>query len=297
MKLGKFELLPIADGPIKLDGGMIFGIVPKPLWSKLVQADELNRVVLHTNCMLVRMPCGPLRGPQRNVLLECGMGRKYSDKVRGIYGLRDDVHLVKSLAQAGVTPEDVSAVICTHLHLDHVGGGTFFREQCPAGTAPADRAVPTFPNATYYAQRGEWENATHPNPITRGTYLPENLLPLERAGRLRLIDGDCEPIPGIRVHVTGGHTDHHQSIFVESEGQQIVFMGDIFPLSYSLRPAYNTATDHHPIVTMNEKARMFDEAIRNNWPIWLYHDPQFTVVRLKHGKDCPEIASVELAAG
>ena len=296
MKLGKFELLPVADGPIKLDGGMIFGIVPRPLWSKLVQPDELNRVVLHTNCMLVRMP-------GRNVLIECGMGRKHSDKLRGIYGLQDDVQLVMSLANVGLKPEDISAVICTHLHLDHVGAGTRFRTaqdadgSCPAGSDPVDCAVPTFPNAAYYAQRGEWAAATHPNPITKATYLPENLIPLQRSGRLTLLNGDCEPIPGIRVHVTGGHTDHHQAIFVESEGQCIVFMGDIFPLNYSLRPAYNTAIDHHPLATMQEKARMFDEAIRNNWLLWLYHDPQYTVIRIKHGKDCPEIAGVELPAG
>ena len=296
MKLGKFELLPVADGPIKLDGGMIFGIVPKPLWSKLVQPDELNRVVLHTNCMLVRMP-------GRNVLIECGMGRKHSDKLRGIYGLQDDVQLVTSLDNVGLKPEDISAVICTHLHLDHVGAGTRFRTaqdadgSCPAGSDPVECAVPTFPNATYYAQRGEWAAATHPNPITKATYLPENLIPLQRSGRLTLLNGDCEPIPGIRVHVTGGHTDHHQAIFVESEGQCIVFMGDIFPLNYSLRPAYNTAIDHHPLATMQEKARMFDEAIRNNWLLWLYHDPQYTVIRIKHGKDCPEIAGVELPAG
>ena len=106
MKLGKFDLLPVADGPIKLDGGMVFGIVPKPLWSKLVQPDDLNRVVLHTNCMLVRMP-------DRNVLVECGMGRKHSEKLRGIYGLQEEVQLVTSLARAGLKPGDISAVICS----------------------------------------------------------------------------------------------------------------------------------------------------------------------------------------
>jgi len=291
MKLGKFELLPAADGPFKLDGGMMFGIVPKPLWSKLVQPDDLNRVLLHTNCMLVRMP-------GRNVLVECGMGRKHSEKLRGIYGLQDEVQLVASLAKAGLKPEDISAVICTHLHLDHVGAGTRFPHGgCPAGMAPADCAVPTFPNAVYYAQRGEWEAATHPNPITKATYLPENLIPLQRAGRLELLDGDCEPVSGIRVHVTGGHTDHHQAIFAESEGQCMAFLGDIFPLNCSLRPAYNTAIDLHPLATMQEKMRLFDEAIRNNWLLWLYHDPQFTVIRLKRGKDYPEVAEVVMPAG
>ena len=289
MKLGKFELLPIADGPIKLDGGCLFGIVPKPIWSKLIPTDELNRVVVHTNCMLVRMP-------GRVVLVECGMGRKYNEKMRGIYDLHDDVDLLKSLAAAGVRPEEVSAVVCSHLHLDHAGGGTRLLGPCPAGSTPLDCAVPTFPNATHYVQRGEWEQATHANSATRGSYLPENFVPIERAGRLQLLDGDCELFPGVRVHVTGGHTDNHQAVLVESEGQCVAYMGDIFPLVQNVRPAWNTAFDHHPIATMNEKARMFDEVIRNNWMVWLYHDPQCTVARLKQGKDHAEIAWVELAA-
>ena len=280
VKLGKFDLQAVSDGPIKLDGGALFGIVPKPLWSRLVPPDELNRVALCTTCMLVRTPAG-------NVLVEAGMGRKHNEKMRSIYGLGDELELVKSLARLSLKPEDISAVFCTHLHLDHAGGGT---------TARNGEAVPTFPNAAYYVQRGEWEQATHPNAITRGSYLQENFVPVQKAGQLRLLDGDCEPVPGVRVRVTGGHTDYHQAIIAESQGQCVAFLGDIMPLTSNLRPAYNTAFDHHPLETMRVKARMFDDAIRNGWLVWLYHDPQATAVRLKQGKDCPEVASVEIPA-
>ena len=278
MQLGRFQLLPMSDGLFKLDGGGLFGIVPKTMWGKLVETDELNRTQLQTNCMLVRMP-------DRNVLIECGMGRKYSDKLRAIYDLRDDVTLVKSLAAAGLQPEDISAVIVTHLHLDHAGS-------CTRPAPGSSSAVPTFPNATYYVQRGEWQCATHPNPITRGTYIAENFVPLQQAGQLRLLEGDCEPIPGIRVRRTGGHTDNHQSVFVESEGRTIVFMGDICPFAFNLRPAYNTSFDHHPLDSMRTKGAILAEVIQNGWMIWLYHDTKITAATLKPGKDQPEIADV-----
>jgi len=280
VQLGKFQILPISDGLLKLDGGGLFGIVPKPIWCKLVEADDLNRTQVQTNCMLVRTP-------DRNVLVECGMGRKYGEKLRSIYDLHDDVTLVKSLAATGLQPEGISDVILTHLHLDHAGS-------CTRLASDGRSAVPIFPNATYHIQRGEWECATHPNPATRGTYLAENFVPLQQAGQLHLLDGDCEPIPGFRVRHTGGHTDHHQSVFVESDGRTVVFMGDICPLAVNLRPAYNTAFDHHPLDSMRIKGAIFEEVIRNGWMIWLYHDTKITAATLRHGKDQPEIAEVIL---
>ncbi|NQT18360.1 MAG: MBL fold metallo-hydrolase [Planctomycetes bacterium] len=290
MKLGDFEIEPAGDGPFKLDGGSLFGIVPKPLWSKLVKCDERNRVTLSMSCMVVRAPAGV-------VLVECGTGRKHNAKMRKIYGMSDNIHLVKSLGGMGLHPEDISAVILTHFHHDHCGSCTRlvddeFREK----KDKVAHAVPTFPKARYFVQRGEWQAATNPNPATKGTYLPENFVPLERAGQLELLDGDCEPIPGFRVRVTGGHTDHHQAIIAESDGQGIIFIGDIAPIVPCMRPAYNTAFDHHPMDTMRAKAELLALAIRNNWLVWFYHDAEITAARIAQGDDQPQVSSVEISA-
>jgi len=290
MKLGDFEIEPASDGPFKLDGGSVFGIVPKPLWSKLVDCDEQNRVTLGMTSMVVRTP-------GETVLVECGTGRKHGAKMHEIYGLSDDIELVKSLAKLRLRPEDISAVIMTHLHHDHAGSCTrLVRHRFREATDKAGHSVPTFPNARYMVQRGEWEAAVNPNPATRGTYLPENLLPLERAGQLELLDGDCQPIPGISVRVTGGHTDHHQAVIVQSHGWGIIFIGDVAPIVPCMRPAYNTGFDHHPMDSMRAKAELFDMAIRRDWIVWFYHEAEMTAVRLRRGKDQPEVGKVEMEA-
>jgi len=290
MRLGDFEIQLAGDGPFKLDGGSLFGIVPKPLWSRLVDCDELNRVTLGMNCMVVRTP-------KQTVLIECGTGRKHGAKMRSIYGVSEKIDLVKSLGGLGLRPDDISAVIVTHLHHDHAGTCTrLVDERFREAKDKVDHAVPTFPNARYFIQRGEWEAATNSNPSTKGTYLPENLVPLERAGQLELLDGDCEPIPGISVRVTGGHTDHHQAVIVESAGRGIIFIGDAAPIVPCMRPAYNTAFDHHPMDTMRAKAELFDLAIRNDWLVWFYHEAQVAAARIEPGDGQPQVASVEMKA-
>jgi len=290
MKLGSLEIFAVTDGPFKLDGGQLFGIVPKPLWSRLVNCDERNRVTIAMTPLVVRAPDGI-------ILIECGTGRKHNAKMRDIYGISDDIELVKSLGELGIKPDDVTAVILSHLHHDHAGSCTRlvdprYREE----KNKLDHSVPTFPNARYFVQRGEWEQATNPNPATKGTYLPENFLPLERAGRLELLDGDCELFPGISVKVTGGHTDHHQAVIVQSDGAGVIFAGDAAPLVTSLRPAYNTAFDHHPIETMRAKAELFDLAMQNGWMVWFYHDPRVAAATLKQGPDQPVVANVAVEA-
>ena len=290
MKLGHFEIQLATDGPFKLDGGSLFGIVPKPLWSKFLAGDDRNRVTLGMSCMVVRTATDV-------ILIECGIGRKHGAKMQDIYGISSEIELVRSLGNLGLRPEDISSVIVTHLHHDHAGSCTClpdgsFRE----AKDKWKHAVPTFPNARYFVQRGEWEAAADPTPATKGSYLPENLRPLEQAGQLALLDGDCEPIPGISVRVTGGHTDHHQAVIVESDGQGIIFIGDAAPIVPCLRPAYNTAFDHHPLETMRAKAELFDLAIRRGWLIWFYHDPAIAAARIEPGEDQPQVERVELHA-
>jgi len=290
MKLGSLEIFPASDGPFKLDGGQVFGIVPKALWSRLMNCDHRNRVTIAMTSLVVRHPDGI-------VLIECGTGRKHNAKMHDIYGLSDDIELVKSLGGLGIRPEDVTAVILSHLHHDHAGSCTRLADaRCREQKDKAECSVPTFPSARYFVQRGEWEQATAPNPITRGTYLPENLLPLKKAGQLKLLDGDGELLDGISVRVTGGHTDFHQATIVQSQGAGVIFAGDAAPLVTCLRPAYNTAFDHHPVETMRAKAELFDLAIRRGWLIWFYHDPHTAAATLKHSTDPPVVENVAIEA-
>lgn len=257
MEIGDFEIDIVSDGVFKLDGGTMFGIIPKTIWEKYIPADEKNRVTLGLNSLLIR-------GNNRTVLIDTGFGPKISEKDQQIYELNRDSNLLDSLANKGVRPEDVDTVIFTHLHLDHAGWNTKFNED--------GEIVTTFPNAQYIVQKGEWEDAVNPNEITRGSYIPDNLLPLERNGQLRLIEGDFKIFRGLRTIVTGGHTQHHQAILIESRGKKVLFIGDLVPTTAHIKPTHIMSYDHFPLTTLEIKKRLLQDALKRRWLIVWCHD-------------------------
>jgi len=262
MRVGEFEISIVSDGEFRVDGGAIFGVVPKPLWERLLKPDGQNRVQLGTNCLLVR------RGEDA-VLIEAGIGRKFSQKSREIYAVSDEATLEESVCAAGVEPGEVTHVVLTHLHFDHCGGATKRDEQ--------GRGVPVFPNARHCIQRGEWDAAMNATPATDTAYDLDNVRPLDEHGVVELIDGDTEIVPGVRAEVIAGHTHAHQVVRVESGGEVLVFSGDLVPTTWHVRTHYNAAYDLNAEENMLNKAAFLDEACGQGWYVAFYHDPVVSV--------------------
>ncbi|MBS1262369.1 MAG: putative quorum-quenching lactonase YtnP [Calditrichaeota bacterium] len=256
MKFGEFELFLIEDGGFRLDGGAMFGVVPRVLWAKTDPPDERNRIRLACNCMLVKTG-------DANVLIDTGCGGKWSDKEHDIFAVDEPRTLITDLARVDLSREEITHVVLTHLHFDHAGGGTFIDND---GGLKVQ-----FPNATYYVQRGEWEIANDPNPRDARSFKPENMNPLADAGVLELIEGDTEILPGIRTAVTGGHTKYHQIVFVESGGQTAVFNGDLVPTASHLPLPYVMAYDLYPLQTMKFKAPHLKQAHEQGWLMVFEH--------------------------
>lgn len=254
--IGNCQLFLLHDGAFSLDCGAFFGIVPKIIWEKMVKADEMNRCEISSNPLLVKTP-------EHHVLIDPGLGDKYSEKLRFIYNIKRGKTLADSLKEINLKPEDIDIVIATHAHFDHIGAGTNSNED--------SEIVPTFPNARYYFQKGEWEDAANPDERTRATYFKENLMPLQEHGLVELIDGDSQILLNIRVEKTGGHTKHHQMVIIESDGKTAVYPGDILPSSHHLPIPYVMALDLYPVEVMKAKRNLYQRAINGNWLIILDH--------------------------
>lgn len=247
----------LRDAVYWTDAGAIFGIVPKAVWSKHAKPDRRGRVPLAVNCYLVQ-------SKRRNVLVDAGLGNKLNAKWRDIYAVKKDGALLEELAKVGVAPDDVDAVILTHLHFDHAGGAT---------TVDEDGVLRiTFPKATYLAQRRDWLDATRPNERTRGGYQPEDFLLLKETGHLRLLEGDQYVTKNVSLVVTGGHTTAHQVVRVASRRRVAYFPGDIIPTAAYIPPAYATAYDLHPLTTLEAKKTLLRRAVRRRALLFLPHE-------------------------
>lgn len=255
--VGELELISLYDGYLRLDGGAMFGVVPRTLWAARVPSDERHRIVLAMRPLLVR--------GERTVLIDAGLGDKEDERFQDIYGVERSRHLDHALAEAGVAPDEVDIVIATHLHFDHAGGFTV--------RDAAGRIRPRFPNATYVVRRGEWEDAVHPHPRNRASYLPDNFVPLADAGVLTLVDADELVAPGIRVAHTAGHTAHHQSIWIESAHAHAVFLGDLVPTAAHLPDPWIMGYDLHPVDTLRSKQRLLADVETRAALVFLEHDP------------------------
>ena len=270
-RVGSLVVHAIQAGGQKLDGGAMFGVVPKPLWERRIPADERNRIQLGMRCLLVEHPVGL-------VLVDSGIGNKEDDKFRQIYGVENAgaggrTWLEDGLAALGHRPEDVALVINTHLHFDHAGGNTFVE----AGGA----LRPAFPNARYVVQAGEYHYATHTNERTGGSYLPWNFVPLHNLGRLDLVDGDREIVPGISAVRTPGHVPHHQSLLIESRGERALYLGDVIPTAAHLPLAWIMGYDVEPLVTLESKRRVLARAAAEGWLVVFEHDAAVPWGRLR----------------
>lgn len=255
--LGDLELISLSDGLFRLDGGLMFGMIPKTLWERVAPADDRNRITLAMRPLVVR--------GVRTMLIDAGVGDKDSEKFRNIYGIDRHMNLDRSLGEAGLAPEDIDIVLATHLHFDHAGGFTV--------RDASGRVRPRFPRARYVARRGEWEEATHPNERTRASYLRENLLPLAEAGVLDLVDDDQTIMPGVRVRRTGGHTRHHQMIWIESGGRHAAYPADIVPTTAHLPVNWIMGIDSYPVETLSVKKAFLREAMERDALVFFEHDP------------------------
>jgi len=264
--LGRFRIHALEAGLQRLDGGAMFGVVPKPLWEKRIPADERNRIPLAMRCLLVETP-------DALVLIETGLGNKENEKFRDIYGVDNAAsegsghpdRLQEAIAAAGFSAGDVSVVIDTHLHFDHAGGNTYADGE--------GRVHLSFPNATYHVQRGEWEWAHRANERTSASYLPHNYDPVMEAGRLVLDEGDVEILPGISVYRTPGHCPGHQSVIVASEGQAACFLADVIPTMAHLPLPWIMGYDVEPLVTLESKRALLRRAVDERWLLVSTHDP------------------------
>ena len=257
MRFGDLELLPLTDGTFRLDGGAMFGVVPKPLWQKRAPADDRNRIRLGLRPLVVR--------GERTLLIDAGIGGKMDEKSIEIYAIDRSRHLDHALADAGVRREDIDIVLASHLHFDHAGGFTTRDDR--------GRLVPAFPRARYVVRTAEWEDAMHPHERNRASYLAENFAPLAEAGVLDLVDGDDTIMPGVRVVRTGGHTMHHQIVMIESGGRTAVFAADLMPTAAHVDEPWIMGYDLYPMDTLAFKRGFVREAIAGHYLIFFEHDP------------------------
>ena len=271
IRLGDLELTPLLDGYFRLDGGAMFGVVPKPLWERRTLADDRNRIQLATRPLLVR--AGSTR-----LLVDAGIGNKMDAKSQDIYAIDRRRNIEHSLQEAGLSAADIDVVLASHLHFDHFGGATL---------RDADGAVtPAFPNARYVVRADEWEDATHPHERNRASYLQEDFVPLKAAGVLDLFQVDQEIVPGVRAEWTGGHARSHQVIFLESNGKTAVFVADMIPTTAHIDEPWIMGYDLYPMETLAFKRRFVREAIEREYLIIFEHDPRIAAgyIRERDGK-------------
>ncbi|MEZ4457407.1 MAG: MBL fold metallo-hydrolase [Gemmatimonadales bacterium] len=282
--LGSFRCHALDAGVIRLDGGAMFGVVPKPLWTRRIPADERNRIRLGMRCLLVEHPDGL-------VLIDTGLGNKEDPKFLDVYGVENQgeggrTRLEAAIAAAGHRPADVKWVINTHLHFDHAGGNTWVERDAAGEASPPQL---TFPGATYVVQGDELEYAHRTNERTRASYLDPNYDPVAAAGRWRLLRGDAEILPGISARVTPGHVPHHQSIVLRSGGETLLYLADVMPTSHHLPLPWIMGYDVEPLRTLESKREIHRMAEAEGWRFFFEHDADVIMGRLGHGPKGPEL--------
>jgi glyoxylase-like metal-dependent hydrolase (beta-lactamase superfamily II) len=266
LQVGKFEVNCIVENRFYLDAGVVYGIVPRKIWSKLQQPDEDNLLPFDTNVFVVR-------AHDKNVLFDVGLGDYLEEKQRKLYGCFSPSNLIDGLAELGLKPEDVDYVLLSHLHWDHAGGCI---------KLVGDRPQPVFSNARHYVQADEWEDAMCPDERTVGVYFPERLSVIQQAGLLQTVDGDTEVLPGIKLVKIGGHTRGQQGVELESDGIKLIYYADNLLSCHHLKVPYVPATDLYPLDTQRCKREILPRAAEGDWLVAMDHELENKVVKIRY---------------
>jgi glyoxylase-like metal-dependent hydrolase (beta-lactamase superfamily II) len=270
MQIGNYTVHVIQDAQFRLDGGAMFGVVPRKLWSQVCPPDDENRIRMNMNCVLVDT------GAEK-VLIETGIGDKWPAKHVSVYGIDRLRPLGETLRQqTGVSAEEITIVVNTHLHFDHAGGNTKLSQQ--------GKVVATFPNARYFVSRAELDHAEHPTERDRASYLPDNWRPLVESGQLEAKDANYEVVPGLTLETTPGHNRSMQCWRLERDGETMFGFADLVPTRAHLRLPWIMGYDLYPVETLAAKKRLLPEAAQNHWLCLFYHDADEPVCRLTEGE-------------
>jgi glyoxylase-like metal-dependent hydrolase (beta-lactamase superfamily II) len=284
LEVGGMRVHAVEAGLQWLDGGAMFGVVPRPLWEKKIPPDHRHRIPLALRCLLVE-------APNHLVLVDTGIGNKESEKFRDIYGVENQgspTRLEDGLRSLGVEPADVDLVVNTHLHFDHAGGNTVL---APGGEGDPPR--PAFPQARYVIQLGELEFAHSPNERVRASYMTKNFAPLVEGERVDPVEGELELVPGVRLLSTPGHTPYHQSVLLEGDGESALFLADLCPTVAHLPLPWIMGYDLQPLVTLETKRRIWEQAREEGWILIFQHDTRIPWGRMDPGEDTAVLLDLE----
>ena len=278
MRLGDLEFLILNDGTLRLDGGAMFGVVPKPMWEKKSRSDDRNRVVLAMNCLLIR-------AAGKTILVETGAGDKWDAKRRDIYAFEGSPRFPDQLAAHGVKPENVDIVINTHLHFDHCGWNTRIVN---------GKARPTFPNARYVVQKKDFDHAKKPTERDQASFIADNYLPVEEAGQWWFLESDTEIVPGVSIFLVPGHTHAMQCVKLTGGGKTAVFLADLVPTTAHLPLAWIMGFDLFPLTTLENRKKWLPQIANNGWLTLFAHDPVIRAAYLRERDGTYEAEPVQI---
>jgi glyoxylase-like metal-dependent hydrolase (beta-lactamase superfamily II) len=266
MNIANYDLHAIETGRFGLDGGAMFGVVPRVLWSKTNPPDDRNRIPMAARSLLAI-------GNGRKILIDVGNGDKYNDKLRDIYRFDNSrFNMISSLARFHLTPSDITDVLLTHLHFDHAGGSTVHVD---------GQVKPTFPNARYYVQKDHWNAANNPTERDRASFFPEDYMPLKETGQLELLDGGGEVFPGIHLRLVHGHTTALQCPLITDGKHSLFYCADLMPTMSHVALPWIMAYDLRPLVTLEEKRSILTQAAEEKWFLFFEHDPETEAVSVR----------------